>query len=102
VPGAQVSGEALGLGVLLGVAELDGVTLGVGELDCVTLGVGVGEQGASAVAPPRHDEGQPQAEQDGAPPVEKDPAGQGAHAEAPALEKAPAGQGMAFTVERGQ
>jgi hypothetical protein len=87
-----VSGEALGLGVLLGVAELEGVALRVGEMDgvalgvIVALGVTLGEQDASSVAPPWHKEGQPQIEQDGAPPVEK----------------VPEGQGMAFTVERGQ
>jgi hypothetical protein len=97
---------------MLGVGELEGVALEVGELDGVALSVvlrvgvvvrvALGEQDASAVAPPRHDEGQPQAEQDNALPVEKVPAGQGAHAEAPALENVPAGQGMAFTVESGQ
>ena len=69
----------LGVPVLLGVAlgELDGVTLGVTVVLRVRVTVVVGEHDTSAVAPPRHDEGQPQAEQDDAPPVEKVPAGQG-------------------------
>ena len=107
-----MSGDALGLGVLLEEGEFEGVVLRVGEWDgvvlvegefegvalrvgewdgvvlgvIVALGVTLGEQDASSVAPPWHDEGQPQAEQDGAPPVEK----------------VPEGQEMAFTVERGQ